>query len=154
MKNKLIISAFHAVGKTYLYDKFKGKGYNISDSDSSKFSKGDEFPNNYLDHIRNLDSNLVLVSTHELVVDGILNDPELNKNYWVVAPKISMKDEIISRMISRRSSHALIETVMNNYHKWVHNLMRRCKNRYVLNSGGYLSDVVVVDCHDNFKISF
>ena len=154
MKNKLIISAFHVVGKTYLYNKFKEKGYSISDSDSSKFSKGDEFPKNYLDHIKNIDSNLVLVSTHELVVDGILNDPELSKNYWIVAPKMGIKDEIINRMIGRGSSTALIEIVENNYQKWIQDLIAKSKKLLVLDSNEYLSDLVTVDCHGNFKIDY
>lgn len=38
MKKTKIISAFHACGKTYTFEKLNENGYEILDSDSSKFS--------------------------------------------------------------------------------------------------------------------
>lgn len=154
MKNekKLIVSAFPALGKTYATETFMGRGCNVQDSDSSGFSKHEDFPKNYLDYIRNSDANLIFVSTHESVVSGIINDQELNKNYHIVIPDYSMKDEIIDRMIRRGSPEALCEIVMNNYDNWIYELVELNRNLHVLTSGQYLSDVVYVNCHGKFAI--
>lgn len=149
---KLIVSAFPALGKTYVTDTFIERGYNVQDSDSSGFSKHADFPKNYLEYIQNSDANLIFVSTHESVVNGIINDPKLNENYHIVIPHFHMKDEIIDRMIRRGSPEALCEIVMNNYNDWIFELVELNRNLHVLSSGQYLSDVVYVNCHGKFAI--
>ena len=47
-----IILGFPGVGKSYCKEYFKGTDTKIQDSDSSEFPKND-FPNNYLNHIKN-----------------------------------------------------------------------------------------------------
>ena len=154
MKNekKLIVSAFPALGKTYVTETFLERSYNVQDSDSSGFSKHEDFPNNYLDYIRNSDANLIFVSTHESVVNGIINDHELNENYHIVIPDYSMKNEIIDRIIRRGSPEGLCEMVMINYDDWIYELVELNRNLHVLTSGQYLSDVVYVNCHGKFAI--
>jgi carbamoylphosphate synthase small subunit len=151
-KNRLIVSGFPALGKTYVTETFLERGYNVQDSDSSGFSKHEDFPKNYLDYIRNSDANLIFVSTHESVVNGILNDPELNENYHIVMPSFGMKDEIIDRMIRRGSPEALCEIVMNNYNDWIFELLKLNTNLHVLSSGQYMSDFVYVNCHGKFVV--
>lgn len=89
----MIISGFPGVGKSYFANSFNS----VQDSDSSLFDK-DDFPNNYISHIRRLNDGkrLILVSSYEVVRDVLVaNDISFN----LVYPDRSLKFEYLDRRI-------------------------------------------------------
>ena len=101
MKKTKIISAFPACGKTYAFEKLNENGYEILDSDSSKFSwmdvvdkvyemknrgkelqrryikvRNPEFPSNYIQHIKeNIGkADYIFVSSHKEVRDALIQN--------------------------------------------------------------------------------
>ena len=88
MKKTLLISAFPGTGKTYSYE---NSNKIILDSDSSKFDKND-FPNNYINHIKeNLDvyiqKSTQIIADSKIdhsayaMVDKVINDDPEYKGY-------------------------------------------------------------------------
>lgn len=142
-----IISGFPGIGKTA----FSGKNgsLKILDSDSSQFSwnkkgkRNPEWPNNYLDHIReNLtEADVILVSTND-AVRSALKDAGIR--FVLVYPSLEMKEEYIERYISRGSDQKFVELLRKNYETWIQELMAQTGCRHVvLESGQYLSDVML-----------
>ena len=85
MKKTLIISAFPACGKTFLYKNqeqllFKSQDglqihYSFLDSDSSKFKKYDGWEKEYVNHIEeNIGKvDFIFISQHDVVLQEIAN---------------------------------------------------------------------------------
>ena len=84
MKRTLIISAFPACGKTYLYKNqknllFNSNGekiyYSFLDSDSSKFKKYNGWEKEYINHIEKNIGNVdfIFISQHEEVLQELKN---------------------------------------------------------------------------------
>lgn len=106
MKKTVIVSAFPACGKSYIFEnqtKFGGD-FSCLDSDSSEFSwvkdsegkntseRNPDFPNNYIQHIKdNVGKvDIIFVSSHTAVVNAL----EENNLAWVkVVPEESCKAE-------------------------------------------------------------
>lgn len=112
----LIISGFPGIGKTTLFEKY-GAGV-VSDSDSSKFPK-DDFPANYISHIKELISNnkeIVLVSSHEVVRDALLKE---GIEFVLVYPDVSLKEEYITRYKNRGSSDTFINLLSEKWDSWI-----------------------------------
>lgn len=104
MKNTIIISAFPACGKSYMYNNYNGKPYSMLDSDSSKFSwiyengiktdkRNPNFIADYMNHIKeNIGKvDVIFVSSHAGVRKALR---ENNLKYIMVYPSLDMKDEI------------------------------------------------------------
>ena len=111
--SKTIISGFPGIGKSYCFDNVKD--IDISDSDSSKFDKAN-FPQNYIEHIKNLTNEYALVSSHATVRDALTQE---KIPFILVYPDISLKDEYIERYKARGSSAVFIELVNNNWAGWI-----------------------------------
>lgn len=137
-KSRRVIAAFPATGKSWL----AAQHSQIEDSDSSSFSRGPEWPQNYIDRIRRL-SDLgatVFVSTHAEVRSALVEG-------WIpftlVYPDVSLREEYRARMQRRGSSPALIHKVIDEL--W-DDALADCAEQagcdhVVLGPGQYLADV-------------
>jgi len=145
-KNKIVISAFPATGKSYYcsngdWSQYVSDGF-CCDSDSSLFDKSD-FPNNYMTHIKNrIDENYyrIFVSSHKEVREALID----NKiEFTLVYPSIDLKEEYIARYKDRGSSDSFIDLVSSNWDAWINECVNQkgCEH-IVLKSGEYLSNVI------------
>lgn len=137
MKNKTyIIAGFPGVGKSWLKNKL---GDEVSDSDSSKFPK-DEFPQNYINHIKSLIGNkkIILVSTHKEVLNELEKE---NLDYILVYPNRELKDEYIKRYKERGSPEQFLNLLNNKWDSFINDMEKaNPKKRIVLNKGEFLKD--------------
>ena len=138
MNKTYIIAGFPGVGKSWLKNKYGDK---ISDSDSSQFPK-DEFPQNYINHIKSLIGNkiVILVSTHKEVLQELENN---NIDYILVYPNRELKDEYLERYKQRGSPEGFINLLNNKWDEF-HNDLENTKpfKRIVLNKGEFLKDIL------------
>lgn len=146
----MIISAFPGTGKTHFFNEFS-KQVPVHDSDSSKFSwletesgkvRNPDFPNNYIDHIKSIESSgIVLVSSH-LEVRNALNFN--NMRYYLVFPEIACKEEYLQRYKDRGSPDSFIQLLDKMYETWVDELLS-CNTpnciKVVLGPKQYVTDV-------------
>jgi hypothetical protein len=100
-----VFSVFPGVGKTHFYNQNKE---NTRDSDSSTFDKS-EFPQNYIDHIKELleDETIehILVSSHKEVRNAL---SEAGINFALIKPHHSLKQEYLRRYKETVPKHLLI----------------------------------------------
>lgn len=143
LNDKVIISGFPGIGKSELF-KIYGES-KVSDSDSSKFPK-DNFPANYISHIKDLITNsnkkYILISSHKVVRDALIAE---NIPFFLVYPNENCKDDYINRYIRRGSPEAFVNLLSNNFNTFV----QECKTtnsplttHIELSEGQYLSDVL------------
>lgn len=143
LNDKVIISGFPGIGKSELF-KIYGE-FKVSDSDSSKFPK-DNFPANYISHIKDLIANsnkkYILISSHKVVRDALIAE---NIPFFLVYPNENCKDEYINRYIKRGSPEAFVTLLSNNFS----NFVQECKTtnspivtHIELTDGQYLSDTL------------
>lgn len=114
------------MGKTFY--KNNCNGFTVSDSDSSQFSwtideegnkiRNPEFPNNYIEHIKSLIGKVdfIFVSTHEPVLRALI---ENGIYFFLLYPSIDDKSIMIERYYERGSDQNLIQTIYDNYEKWI-----------------------------------
>ena len=103
-----VICGFPGVGKTTLFKQLKDQGVLISDSDSSLFPK-DDFPRNYIEHIKGLLAQgfWVLCSTHTVVRQALA---DAGISYALAAPAHKyLKDEYMQRYRERGSPEAFLK---------------------------------------------
>jgi broad-specificity NMP kinase len=135
-----IIAGFPGVGKSSVFKKYKDR---VSDSDSSKFPKGD-FPQNYIKHIKEESTrkDIVLVSSHDVVRKALL---EANIPFTLVYPALECKAEYLKRYKDRGSPKAFLELLDKNWDKWIQECedQKGCK-KIVLKPGEFLADVVTL----------
>lgn len=148
LKKAKIISGFPGVGKSTLLKSTSEKV--VLDSDSSNFSwanqlKGERdpnWPNNYIDHIKNETdkADVILVSSHDVVRNALVAN---GIDFALVYPSLEMKEEYIQRYKDRGSNEKFILLLEANYETWIKELMsQKGCNHVVLQPGQYLSDVV------------
>lgn len=122
-KKPLLILGFPGIGKSYTTSVLRNKGYIVTDSDSSLFTK-DNFPNNYINHIKEcIASNydIIFVSSHEevrrriAIDDAILNESKV----YIVYPSKEIKTFWINNLKSRGSSEEFCTNIAKNYDKWI-----------------------------------
>lgn len=132
-----IIAAFPATGKSYLSKQAVG----FIDSDSSRFSRLNCWPVNYVAHVRRLvdEGATVLVSTHAEVRQALV---DTGLPLTLVYPDEGCRHEYRGRMLDRGSPAALIEKVMENWYRWLTDCRRTPGRHIVLRPGEYLSDVL------------
>ena len=128
MSKTIIVSAFPACGKSYVFENQDKLLTNFSclDSDSSEFSwvkdsegnntkeRNPDFPNNYIQHIKdNIGMvDIIFVSSHSEVVNT-LEDNELS---WVkVVPSQECKAEWIGRFWLRGNDDGFICFIRDNW---------------------------------------
>ena len=132
-----IISGFPGVGKSWLKNKYKE---GISDSDSSQFPK-DDFPQNYIKHIKSLigDKSIILTSTHKEVLDGLESE---NIDYILVYPQKELKEEYLERYKERGSPEGFIKLLDSKWDEFMSDLENTYpKKRIILKEGQYLKDI-------------
>jgi len=137
-----VISAFPGTGKSHFvnYDSsYMPQGF-ASDSDSSKFDKKD-FPNNYIDHIKEKISEgyaFIFVSSHKDVRDALVKN---NIDFTLVYPERNLKDEYIERYKKRGSSEQFIQLISDNWDNWLTELEQQDNCKHIqLESEKYLSN--------------
>lgn len=136
MKNTIIISAFPACGKSYMYNNYNGKPYSMLDSDSSKFSwiyengiktdkRNPNFIADYMNHIKeNIGKvDVIFVSSHAGVRKALR---ENNLKYIMVYPSLDMKDEILKRMKARGNDELFIKFQQDNYENFIFEIIGEC----------------------------
>ena len=121
-----IISGFPGVGKSYVFNKAKELGLVILDSDSSAFSWSSEgirnpnFPNNYIEHIKNNmnTADLILVSSHAEVRTAL---KEAGLRYYLCYPDLDTTDkELYMDLLRHRgSSDSFVNLISSNWVSWV-----------------------------------
>ena len=166
--NTMIISAFPACGKTYLYKnqetltfKYLGKekSFTFQDSESSKYSKDAEWEKRYVDDIVDkLGSvDFIFISQHENVLAELKNR---HIPFVVIAPNNSKytsdkerqltKQQWFGRFILRDNSHirdinGWLNFLKCNYDEWTsfeHLTKYEPVATFLLNENQYLSDVI------------
>ena len=167
-KRTMILSAFPACGKTYLYKNqknlmFNSKGgkiyYSFLDSDSSKFEKYKGWEKEYVDNIeKNIGTvDFIFVSQYEEILRE-LKDRQLP--FVTVAPdntswandreKKLIKQQWFGRFVLRDNSHihdfnAWLSDLSEHYDKWTseeHLTKYDPVSFFVLNENQYLSDII------------
>lgn len=154
MKNTIVISAFPACGKTWMYQHSEDKI--ILDSDSSQFSwikdadgnntkdRNPEFPDNYIKHIKdNIGiADYILVSSHKDVREAL---KKANIDFFLVYPNRSLLNEWIGRYYQRKNNGFQIDVLIRNWNEWI----TQCENEseddvlcIELSSGEHLSDAI------------
>lgn len=145
MKNTKVISGFPAVGKSFLFDNSK---FVIIDSDSSSFSwiekgvRNPDFPNNYIQHIReNIGvADYILVSSHDAVRKAL---QENNIAYTLVYPAIELKNEYIERYKNRGNDGSFISFIESKWGEFIQDIEKETfPMKIKLKSGEYLSDAI------------
>lgn len=145
VKETKIISGFPGVGKSVLALK---SDLQVLDSDSSSFSWSEpgvrhpDFPNNYIEHIKNNlgKVDIILISSHEVVREA-LEENEID--YTLVYPNILDKDEYLKRYKERGSDEKFIAFIDANWDKFIKEIeMDPFPTRLRLNEGQYLSDIL------------
>lgn len=149
MKDTKIISAFPAVGKSWLFNELSKKGISVLDSDSSNFSwlskgvRNPDFPKNYITHIKDNIGKVdyIFVSSHKEV------RLEMNYNslsYTLVFPHESLIKEYIDRFVKRGNDEKFISFIANNWFNFINDLKNEdCKQKIQMLQGQYLSDIAL-----------
>jgi hypothetical protein len=140
----LIISGFPGIGKSTLFSAGNlPNGLKISDSDSSKFDKA-QFPQNYIDHLKSLDADVVLVSSHKEVRQALVAN---NMPFFLVYPNANLKDEYMERYRNRGSPESFLALMQANFVSFVTECMKQpdCM-KYELSSNTFLIDVFPAIC--------
>lgn len=151
MKKAIVISAFPACGKSYLFENIKDKV--VLDSDSSEYSwvvnedgkkvRNPEFPSNYIKHIKNnlKKADIIFVSSH-LVVRQAMADAGIS--YVTVYPESSMKAEWIGRCFLRGNDEDFLHFIADSWDKFMDCIYDEPhgKKLYRLTSNEYLADIL------------
>ncbi|GFN32481.1 hypothetical protein [Paenibacillus xylaniclasticus] len=146
MKNTKVISGFPAVGKSYFFN--QDLGFEVLDSDSSQFSwlsegaRHPDFPNNYMEHIKNNIGkvDIILVSSHD-VVRAALKENEIA--YTLVYPDKSLKDEYIERFKNRGNNEGFINFISSKWDEFIEDIENETyPNKVKLKSNQYLKDLI------------
>jgi len=153
-KSTVVISAFPACGKSYMFKNYNGKPYTMLDSDSSEFSwikdengkntkeRNPEFPENYIKHIKdNIGKiDVIFVSSHEIVRKA-LSDNKIN--FFMVYPEKSMQEEWIRRFRERGNDENFIKFISDNWDGFIDNIRsEEYPNYYELQSDEYIGDIL------------
>lgn len=150
-KTTMVVSAFPACGKSWIYSSPTKRV--ILDSDSSEFSwikndKGEkvrnpEFPANYIKHIKdNIGSaDIIFVSSH-LAVRQAMTDAGIN--YVTVYPEADMKEEWIGRCFCRGNDMAFINFINSSWDTFMKDIVNEPygDKLYRLGHKEYLSSIL------------
>jgi len=128
------ICGFPGVGKSYVANL---RGW--PDSDSSTFSRGEEWPANYIAHLRGL-SGPVMVSTHTEVRDALY---AAKIPFTLCYPSRECMAEYDARYEKRGSTLGFRALIVANWNRWLEDLENdiRAQRHVVLKPGQYASDI-------------
>lgn len=112
-----IINAFPGCGKSTLKRALPDL---VCDSDSSKWSKDELWPINYISSLRQLQSigQLVLASTHKEVIDNLINGGRM----LVVYPDRSLKPIYLKNYVERNSPEAFVKLMDNKWDSFINDI--------------------------------
>ena len=151
----VVVSAFPACGKSYLFENQEKYNLTCLDSDSSEFSwikdvdgnntsdRDPQFPTNYIKHIEdNIGKvDVIFVSSHEAVVSA-LDESEIS--YVKVVPSPKCKAEWMGRFWLRGNDDRFICFIKDNWEEFTSPQKDLAKDNMVgkltLNNGEYISD--------------
>lgn len=151
----VIVSAFPACGKSYVYKNQSRYEVTCLDSDSSEFSwikdsegkntseRNHDFPDNYIQHIKdNIGKvDIIFVSSHDAVIDA-LEENELA--YVKVVPCYECKAEWVGRFWLRGNDSNFIKFISDNWYDFTDVRKDLTKNymvgRLQLGNKNYISD--------------
>lgn len=146
----IVICGFPAIGKSSFRAANEDgyKGYCVEDLDSSLFSKGPEWPSNYLEAITaKLGERCILtISTHREVFRSLMRD---GVDLVLVYPRDELKTEWLQRIRKREIQAQLgplkeiYDKVDNHWYHWIHEYRQQdgCLN-YEMSGGEYLVDAI------------
>lgn len=132
---------FLGVGKSWLAEY---RGWN--DSDSSHFSKTNDWPECYIDHIMGLEGP-VMCSTHKEVRDCLFNN---GIPFGLVYPRRDCKEEYLKRYWGRGNDANFIQLIDENWDNWLTELETDYASSVIfeLEPGVYLSDLQWIMCDE------
>lgn len=137
----IIISAFPGTGKT-TFTKNVNQSMRVTDSDSSQFPK-DNFPANYIEHIKSLKDqgvNVCFVSSHKAVREALVAE---GLDFYLVYPNSQCKEEYMTRYRNRGNDNAFLELMENNFELFVEDCRKQTHCIHVvLGNGGYIVDAM------------
>lgn len=145
----IVISAFPATGKSYLFDRFQNSNITALDSDSSKFSwisegvRNKDFPNNYISHIKeNMGKvDYIFVSSHKEVRNALKSN---NIPFWLVFPHEALIQEYITRYSNRGNDYKFIDFISKNWFSFLEDLKsEKCQTKIQLLPNQFLADIIV-----------
>ena len=110
-----IISAFPGTGKSHYHNAHPDT---TLDSDSSMFSKSDDFPENYINHIKeNIGKyDIIFVSSHKVVRDALRNNCMF---FYLIYPSKDQKDIYLDRYRKRGSPDQFVKLIKDNWDCWI-----------------------------------
>lgn len=141
----IIISGFPGIGKTTFVRNHPE--LDVLDSDSSAFSTSPDFPQNYINHVKDRlgKVDVILLSSHKAVRNALVAN---NIKHFVVFPaeiddldRYAAKAEYLRRYKDRGNSEDFINLVNSNWETWVDDIINTAPSWYALFQGQYLEDV-------------
>lgn len=160
-KPTIIVSAFPACGKSYMFNNYNDKPFTMLDSDSSEFSwvkdnngnntkeRNPEFPNNYIKHIKNNIGkvDVIFVSSHDIVRKA-LNKNKIN--FFMIYPDKSMKEEWIRRFKERGNDENFINFISNNWEYFIDEIQdeEKCLLEKLSFDNPYITNKYLAGCFD------
>lgn len=130
-----LVCGFPGVGKSHLCRKM---GWH--DSDSSQFSHRDEWPNNYIEHLKKL-NGVAMVSTHKEVREALA---DAGMPFDLCYPSRELKQDYLARYKQRGSPATFVELLDRMWDEWITEMEEetRCAARFILKEGDFASDVI------------
>jgi len=160
-KPTIIVSAFPACGKSYMFNNYNGKPFAMLDSDSSNFSwikdengentkeRDPNFPTNYIKHIKdNIGKvDVIFVSSHDIVRKALNKN---NINFFMVYPDKSMKDEWIRRFRERGNDEGFIKFISDNWDSFIDEIEKeeKCLKEKLSVDHLYIDNKYIASCFD------
>jgi len=160
-KPTIIVSAFPACGKSYMFNNYNDKPYTMLDSDSSNFSwvkdengintkeRDSNFPNNYIKHIKdNIGKvDVIFVSSHNIVREAL---NENNIRFFMVYPDKNMKDEWIKRFRERDNNGIFINFISKNWDNFIDEIEKedKCLLERLNADNPYIDNKYLAGCFD------
>lgn len=142
-----LICAFAGCGKSTWAAEMKRKQRKVIDLDVAPWSKGFDFPLNYihqiLDKLKEHPDALILISTHDVVIDA-LRMRKMEHLLVYPAPGVTF-DQWVLRYTSRNDTPEFIEGMKTRWDKFMQDLQNtpsdNITHKYTLERNEYLRDI-------------
>jgi hypothetical protein len=138
MKKTPIIAAFCGTGKTYICQESAGR---LIEFECWKYSNSPGFPHSIVKRIISKCGTVdgIFISTNPMVLNVLPNKMDV----ILIYPDLSLKDEYISRFVSRGSSDDFISMLSKYWKQWIVEAMAHPTERHiVLKSAEYIESVL------------
>lgn len=134
-----IVSGFSNIGKSSLSNY---KDIHYIDFDTCYFKKNDNWVSIYIDCVLALQDkyDYVFITTYGDILEEL---EKRNIEYTLVFPERELKEEYRQRAIDRNSDSDFVEGFFSRWDTHIDDcLKRKTKNKIVLKSGMFLSDII------------